>query len=103
MDYTCIFLGMFFIAAGILFAFGKGHIHISAWKNMSQDEKNKIKIKPLVRNIGTVIMTSGVIFLMKGLWTEFSKSWFVYSIVTWLILAGLDVCYISKSKRYRNK
>lgn len=103
MDYTCILLGIAFISAGILFAFGKGHIHISAWKNMSPEEKHKVKIKPLVRNIGTVIIISGIIFLMKGLWAEFSKSWFVYSIITWLILAGLDVCYISKSNRYRNQ
>lgn len=52
MDFTCIFFGMLFCAAGFVFACGKGHIYLSAWKNMPQAEKNKIKIVPLCRNIG---------------------------------------------------
>lgn len=52
MDFTCIFFGVLFTVAGFVFACGKGHIHLSAWKNMSQSEKDKIKIRPLCRNIG---------------------------------------------------
>ena len=44
MDYTCIFFGVLFTIAGFVFACGKGHIHLSAWKNMPQEEKEKIKI-----------------------------------------------------------
>ena len=43
MDYTCIFFGVLFTIAGFVFACGKGHIHLSAWKNMPQEEKEKIK------------------------------------------------------------
>ena len=45
MDFTCIFFGVLFTVAGFVFACGKGHIHLSAWKNMSQSEKDKIKIR----------------------------------------------------------
>lgn len=103
MKFTCIFFGILFIAAGILFALGKGHIHIAAWKSMTQQEREKIRIRPLCRNIGEVIALSGIIFLLKGLWSGFENQWFVVSMTVWLIIAGFDVRYIAKSSRYYNK
>lgn len=100
MDFICIFFGILFTIAGFLFFFGKAHIHLSAWKNMPQEEKDKIKILPLCRNIGKVIILSGILFLVKGFWTNFSNHWFVAFMVAWLIVAGLDVWYITRSKRY---
>lgn len=41
MDFTCIFFGILFTIAGFVFACGKGHIHLSEWKNMPQEEKDK--------------------------------------------------------------
>lgn len=101
MDFVCVFLGILFIIVGFVFFLGKAHIHLSAWKNMPQDEKEKIKIIPLCRNIGKVIILSGMIFLMKGLWADFSSRWFMGFMVVWLIAAGLDVWYITKSERYK--
>lgn len=103
MNFTCVFFGILFMVAGILFSLGKGHIHLAAWKNMPQQEKNQIRIQPLCRNIGAIITLSGIIFLTKGLWTGLENHWFVVSMVTWLFLAGLDVWYITKSSRYYNK
>ena len=103
MDFTCIFFGVLFTIAGFLFACGKGYIHLSAWKNMPQEEKDKIKIIPLCRNIGEVIALNCIIFLMKGLWSGFSNHWFVCAMTAWLIVAGFDVWYIGKSNRYRNQ
>lgn len=74
MDFTCIFFGILFTIAGFVFACGKGHIHLSEWKNMPQEEKDKIKIIPLCRNIGEVIALNGIIFLMKGALVRISKS-----------------------------
>lgn len=101
MDFICVFFGILFVIAGFLFFFGKAHIHLSAWKNMPQEEKNQIKILPLCRNIGKVIILSGMIFLMKGLWANFSSRWFMGCMAAWLIAAGLDVWYMTKSKRYK--
>lgn len=103
MDYICIFFGAVFLIAGIMFASGKGYINSSAFKNMSQKDKEKIKIVPLCRNIGGMIALSGIIFLIKGFWTGFSKRGFMCTMILWLIAAGLDVWYISKSDRYLNK
>lgn len=103
MDFASIFLGILFTVAGLVFFFGKGHIHISAWKNMPQEEKEKINIVPLYRNIGEIIILNGLIFLMKGFWSGFSNHWFVGAMIAWLIVAGLDVWYISKSERYQKK
>lgn len=101
MDFICVFLGILFTIVGFLFLFGKAHIHLSAWKNMPQEEKKQIQILPLCRNIGGVIILSGIIFLLKGLWGDFSNHWFMGSMVAWLVIAGLDVWYITKSQRYK--
>lgn len=101
MDFICVFLGILFTIVGFLFFFGKAHIHLSAWKNMPQEEKKQIQIVPLCRNIGGVIILCGIIFLLKGLWVEFSNHWFMGSMVAWLVIAGLDVWYITKSQRYK--
>lgn len=103
MNVACIFLGTLFFAAGVLFACGKGHIHLAAWKTMSEEEKRKIRIIPLCRNIGEVIALNGIIFLLKGLWSGFADNWFVYAVIVWLVIAGVDVWYIEKSNRYRNQ
>ena len=44
MNLTCIFFGIIFTIAGFMFSCGKGHIHLSSWKNMPQEEKEKIKL-----------------------------------------------------------
>ena len=66
MDFISMFLGIVFTALGIVFACGRGHIYLTAWKNMTREEKEKINIVPLCRNIGGVIALCGVIFLIKG-------------------------------------
>ena len=100
MNYTCIFFGCLFITMELIFAFGKGHTHLKAWKNMPQKEKDKIDILPLCRNIGEVIMLNGILFLTKGMWSGFRDHWFMCAMVAWFIVAGLDVWYISKGHRY---
>ena len=102
MDFTCIFFGILFCVVGFAFACEKGHIHLSAWKNMPQEEREKIKIVPLCRNIGEIIALNGIIFLMKGLWSGFSNHRFVCAMIAWMIVAGFDVWYILKSNRYHN-
>ena len=69
---------------------------------ISQSEKDKIKIRPLCRNIGEVIALNGIIFLLKGFWSAFGDHWFVGAMIAWLVVAGFDVWYIGKSKRYQN-
>ena len=103
MNLTCIFFGIIFTIAGFMFACGKGHIHFSSWKNMPQEEKEKIKIVPLCRNIGEVIALNGLIFLLKGLCLGFENHWFVTVMIAWFIVAGFDLWYIENSDRYYKK
>ena len=103
MDVVSIAFGAAFLAGGILFGMGKLHTHIGAWKNMPPEEKEKIAIAPLCRNIGEVISLSGILFLMNGLWPSFSDHYFVFSMIAWLIVAGADLYFIQKSKRYEKK
>ena len=70
---------------------------------MWQEEKEKIKIVPLCRNIGEVIALNGLIFLLKGLWPGFENHWFVTAMIAWFIVAGFDLWYIEKSDRYYKK
>lgn len=100
MNITCIIFGLLFCVAGIAFSVGKGHIHLAAWKSMSEDEKAKIRIVPLCRNIGGMITLCGVIFLLDGLWATFKEHAFVWAMILWMIAAGADVYFISKSNRY---
>ena len=103
MNITCIFFGILFTVAGYLFAYGKGHLFLSAWKQLSQEDKKKIKIIPLCHNIGAVIALNGLIFLLTGCWSEFADHWFITAIIALLIVAGFDVWYINKSNRYLNQ
>lgn len=68
---------------------------------MPSEEKEKIDIVPLCRNVGVIIMLSGVIFLLKGLWSGFTESWFTLTMVAWFMVAGADLLYIEKSRRYQ--
>ncbi len=100
MDFTCVFFGIIFTIAGIIFAFSKMYTRLNGWKYISQEEKEKIDIEPLCKNIGGMITLNGVIFLIKGFVEGFGNSVFVWAMIAWLVIAGLDVWYISKSKRY---
>lgn len=100
MEFACVFFGILFIASGVWFASGRGHIHLSAWKNMPQAEKERIRIQPLCRNIGEVIALNGMIFLARGVWPGFQQHWFLIAMAAWMVIAGMDVWYIAKSGRY---
>ena len=92
MNGACLFLGILFLAAGIYFYSGKAVNHITAWKTMPEEEKRKIHIRPLCRNVGMMIATSGIIFLLSGAWC----------MVGWMVLSGADVYWIGKSGRYQS-
>ena len=101
MDFSAIFFGLLFTVGGALFAAGKVHPYLSAWKNMPPEEQEQIQIEPLCRNIGEIILLSGIIFLLDGLWPPFRNHWFTGAMIAWLLVAGADVYFISKSSRYK--
>ena len=96
-----IFFGVLFLTAGLLFAAGKVHERLPFWKRMPETEKQKIRIGPLCRNIGEMILLSGLLFLMDGFWPRFREHWFAGAMAAWLMVAALDVWVIGRSSRYR--
>ena len=62
MDFTCIFFGVLFTIAGFLFACGKGHIHLSAWKNMSRKRKIKLKLSRFAVTSGKSLYSMALSF-----------------------------------------
>ena len=92
-------MGVLFIIAGLAFFFGRTNIQLFAWENMP--EQGRGRIMPLCRCVGEVIVLSGLIFLMKGLWAGFSEHWLAGSIAAWLAAAGLDVWYTAGNRRCR--
>ena len=71
-------------------------------ETMPEEEKRKIHIRPLCRNVGMMIATSGIIFLLSGAWYAFRKSGFLWCMVGWMVLSGADVYWIGKSGRYQS-
>ena len=101
MKLASVFFGILFASGGIFFAMGKLHVHMKVWKSMTEEEKQKIDIRQLCVNIGEMITLSGILFIFNGLWPEFSEHWFSMAMIAWLIVAGADVVYIQKSRRFQ--
>lgn len=101
-NITCAVFGICFFIAGILFACGKIHNHLAGWKAMSQEEKDRVRIKPLCLNVGAVIALCGILFLLRGLWPGFWEKKFAFAMIAWFVLTGADIWFIGKSKRYHD-
>ena len=102
MHYTYFLFGLLISAFGILFALGKCHGHLAAWKQMTEAEKAAIRIVPLCRNVGGMILLCGILFLLGGVSPVFQAHAFLWAKVLWMIAAWMDVRWISKSGRYNN-
>lgn len=102
MNITCIVFGVVFLLTGFLFFIGKAQRYIEAYQKMTDEEKTEIKIITLCRNIGIVIGFAGIGFLGAGVNTIFADKIFIWYMIIWFIGTGLDIRYISKSKRYIN-
>ena len=92
----------FFFSLRVFTSIPVRRLIITAWKTMPEEEKRKIHIRPLCRNVGMMIATSGIIFLLSGAWYAFRKSGFLWCMVGWMVLSGADVYWIGKSGRYQS-
>lgn len=100
MEYIYVFLGVLFIIAGPC-VFLRKDAHPALCVGKHAGGRGGDRIMPLCRCMGEVIVLSGLIFLMKGLWAGFSEHWLAGSIAAWLTVAGLDVWYTAGSRRCR--
>lgn len=102
MDLYCIIFGIVFLAAAVLFFTGNAPNYIKAWRLMSEKEKSEVKIKPLCINAGCVFIIAAVIFFISGFISTFRETVFIWCMIFWLVATGVDVAFITKSKRYVN-
>lgn len=103
MNLHCIAFGLIFLVAGIAFFIGIGPNWIKAWREMPMEEKSKIRMNELSKNIGCVFLIASAIFLASGFSPVFLNAAFVWSMVAWFVLTGIDVAFITKSNRYKSE
>lgn len=103
MNYLCMFLGVIFCCSGVLFALGKLHNYLTAWRVMEEQERKAVKIKPLCRNVGFMIIVYGMIFTICGYLHLEQTEIFRWAVVLWSIASLGDVYFISKSSWYKIK
>ncbi|MCD8286459.1 MAG: DUF3784 domain-containing protein [Clostridia bacterium] len=100
ISWACFGIGLVILIVGFVMFFGGLHVFFRSWKRMPEEERKKIRIKPLCRNIGGVIALCGVIVLVAAFWPYFLDKMFSWFMIAWFILAAVDLVWISKSSRY---
>ncbi len=103
MRMICVLFGAVYIAIGLTIAFTSIYRRMDFWKKMSDEEKKKVRISPLMRNLGGMIALCGLLFLVAGLWDWFYLYAFRWAIIAWFVLGFIDAFKISKGTRYQKK
>ncbi len=101
MNITFVLFGIIFLAIGVLFAFTNLYQRLDMWKKMPEDERAGIDIRPLCHNIGALIALCGFVFLVGGFFSLFRENFFIWAMIGWFVVGGVDIYFISKSKRYK--
>ena len=101
MNLFCILLGIALIVVSYLFWIGKGVKYIRAWEETPIEEKNKVNIGKVGRNIACIFALGSVIFIITGFSPTFKEKAFVWSMIGYLILIGADVYHMGKFKCYK--
>ncbi len=103
MKVICVVSGILFFLLGLLLFIGKLHPHLDLWKKLSKEDQEKIRIIPLCRNMGAMICLCGLIFFVSGMfWTAGMSRIFIWLMIAWFVLSGIDVYWIQTSNRYQN-
>ena len=96
----CLITALLMSVVGIGFCTGKALRYIKGYQTTPEEEKSKINIKPLCRNLGAVFFIAAAIFGAAGISEIFCLRYFKWAIIAWLALGCADVLYIGKSKRF---
>ena len=99
MNIPYIIIGLIFLIFGFLFYIRK--INIPYW--YESKKSNEKTLKMLCHNIGRVISLCGFLFFINGIFHTLREHFFTLLMISWVILALLDMLYISTSKNYRDQ
>lgn len=103
MNLYSIIFGLIFLAAGAAFFAGLTPGWLNVWQRMSEREKSKIRIDRLSRNIGCVVGAASAVFLAAGFNPAFHHAAFMWCMIAWFILTGLDIVFINHSGWYKSE
>ncbi len=99
---TCILLGIVFVILAVLVIFTNLYQKFDFWKRMTEEERADLKMRRLCVNVGIVIAICGAIFLTAGFWDAFRIHAFIWCMLVWFVLCGVDAYTITKLSWYRN-
>lgn len=102
MAMLCYLISFVLLIVGVSFFTGIAASYIKGYANLPEEEKKKIDIKGLCRNISVLFFIAAGIFLLAGYSDVFRERYFRWFMVVWFIACGIDLWFIHKSKRYEN-
>lgn len=99
MTFLCVSIGIGTLIVSLLFFAGHGLNLISGWTKLSVKEKTKINAKKLERNVAMIFLLISIIFSIAGYSNLFREKYFLWSMVAWLTITGLDIYWLNSTKR----
>ncbi len=102
MNITCIAFGGVLLIFGVLFFVTKLYRLFPFWKKMSFEERAKLNMKAISRNIGVMICVCALILLAAGLWEFFYTKVFIWAMILWFVAVVMDAILIATKKKYLN-
>lgn len=103
MVVACLVLSGIFFLVALAFFMQIAPNWIQQYRTMPEQEKRKIRIGPLSRNVGFIFLLASIIFAAAGISPYFKEVFFRWVMIGWMILTGFDVYFIGKSKRYKTQ
>lgn len=103
MNFYCIIFGVLFAAFSVAFFLGKQPKFLNLWVKTTSQESSEINIQALYKNVSLVLFLAAFLFIVSGFFQGFLDQYFIWGILAWFVLTGLDVLYISKSKKFITK
>lgn len=96
----CYAASIIALAFAVVFFTGRGASYVKGYTQLSDDEKQNIRIGALCRNMGVMFLITALFFAVTAYSETFRTNYFRYVMIIWMALCWADVLYVNKSKRY---
>lgn len=98
----CYMVSIALFIISIVFFSGKGAAYIKGYRIMPEEEKRRINIKALCKNLGAMLFLAAVIFGIAGCFEVFKTDFLKWAVAGWMALCFADIVFMNKSKQYIN-
>jgi len=96
----CYTVACILIIAGVGFYTGKAASYIEGYRDMPDEEKKTVNIKPLCRNLSVMFFLAAAVFGIAGYSELFRLLYFKWTMTGWIVLGCADIVFINKSGHY---